>query len=85
MIFDLLVPPQGHRGRGLKTCAVACAIHASNSYTKLVEFRENQFFDPQPPRYPQVSPLGHDPGDGIKIPSDMFYIFHLLEDTHSLV
>ena len=32
-----------------------------------------------PPGYPQcpkVPPLGHDPGDRIKIPSDMFCIFH---------
>ena len=28
---------------------------------------------------------GHDPGDGMKIPSDMFYIFHLWEDTQSSV
>ena len=43
----------------------------------LVEFRENNFFDPPPPTVPQVRPLGHDPGRQIKIPSDMFYIFHV--------
>ena len=26
---------------------------------------------------PQVPPLRHDPGDRMKIPSDMFYIFYL--------
>ena len=30
-----------------------------------------------PPPPPKVPPLGHDPGDRIKIPSDMFCIFHL--------
>ena len=28
------------------------------------------------PKYPQVPPLGHDPSDRIKNPSDMFCIFH---------
>ena len=34
---------------------------------------------------PKSQTLGHDPGDRMKIPSNMFYIFHLVEDTHSLV
>ena len=34
MIFDLLAPPQGPRGRGQKKCAVAHPIHVSNSQTK---------------------------------------------------
>ena len=34
MIFDLLAPPQGPRGRGLKKCAIAHPIHVSNSHTK---------------------------------------------------
>ena len=34
MIFDLLAPPQGLRGRGQKKCAVAHPIHVSNSHTK---------------------------------------------------
>ena len=34
MIFDLLAPPQGPRGRGHKKCAVACPINVSNSHTK---------------------------------------------------
>ena len=34
MIFDLLAPPQGPRGRGQKKCAVAHPIHVSNSHTK---------------------------------------------------
>ena len=32
---------------------------------------------PPPPPYPQVLHLGYDPGDRMKFPSDMFYIFHL--------
>ena len=34
MIFDLLTPPQGPRGRGHKKIAVALPIHESNSQTK---------------------------------------------------
>ena len=34
MIFDLLAPAQGPRGRGKKKCAVARPIHVSNSHTK---------------------------------------------------
>ena len=34
MIFDLLAPPQGPRGRGQKKSAVAYHIHVSNSHTK---------------------------------------------------
>ena len=34
MIFDLLDPPQGPRGRGQKKYAVAHPIHVSNSHTK---------------------------------------------------
>ena len=34
MIFDLLAPPQGPRGRGQKKSAVAHPIHVSNSHTK---------------------------------------------------
>ena len=33
MIFDLLAPPQGPRGRGQKKCAVARPIHVSNTHT----------------------------------------------------
>ena len=34
MIFDLLAPPQGPRGRGQEECAVAHPIYVSNSHTK---------------------------------------------------
>ena len=36
----------------------ACAIHVSNSHTKSRWISEKIFFDPNPPRYPQVQPLG---------------------------
>ena len=68
-----------------KNCPVACAIDVSNSHTKSGWISENFFGPSNPPRYPQVRPVGHDPGDRIKIPSDMFYIFHLWEDSQSLV
>ena len=70
MIFDLLAPPQGPRGRGPKNNADACGIHVSNSHTKSVWISEKK-------RYPQVPALGHDPGGQMKISSDMCYIFHL--------
>ena len=86
MIFDLLAPPQGPRGQDQKHGAGACAIHVRNSHTKSGWISGKIFFDrPNPPRYPQVRPLGHDPGCQMKIPSDMFYIFHVGEDTQSLV
>ena len=34
MLFDLLAPPQGPRGRGQKKFDVAHPIHVSNSHTK---------------------------------------------------
>ena len=34
MIFYLLAPPPGPRGRGQKKCAVARLIHVTNSHTK---------------------------------------------------
>ena len=34
MIFDLLAPPQGPRGRGQKKYAIARPIHVSNPHTK---------------------------------------------------
>ena len=34
MIFDLLAPPYGPRGRGQKKSAIARPIHVSNTLTK---------------------------------------------------
>ena len=41
----------------------------------LVEFQKTIFFYPQPPTVPPSPTPGHDPGGGMKIPSDMLYIF----------
>ena len=75
MIFDLLAPPQGPRGAGIpKNCAVACAIHVSNSHTNSgwISGKKKHFDPPNRPWYLQVSSLGHDPGGQMKLPSDMF-------------
>ena len=95
MIFDLLTPPQGPRGWGQNFFYVARPIHVSNSHTKFGWISSNglggdSLTDRQQdriwfwPQYPQVPPLGHDPGDRIKNLSDMFSIFHLWEHTQSL-
>ena len=81
MIFDLWPLPKAPGGGGPKKCAVACAIHVSNSHTNSGWISEKN----DPPHYPQVPPLVHDPGGRMKIPSNMFYIFQLWEDTQSLV
>ena len=85
MIFDPWPLPKAPGGADPKNCAVARAIHVSNSHTKSGWIWEKKFLDPKPQRLPQVPPLGHDQGNRIKIPSDMFYIFQLWEDTQSLV
>ena len=86
MIFDLWPLPKAQGGGGPKNCAVACAIHVSNSHTNAGWISDKKYFDPpNPPQYPKVPPLGHDPGSRIKLPSDMFFVFHLWEDTQSLV
>ena len=70
--------PRAPGGGNQRNCAVACAIDVSNSHTKSGWISEKKNFWPlNPPRFPQVRPLGHYPGDRMKIPSDMFYIFHL--------
>ena len=69
-----------------KNGANACAIDVSNSHAESGWISKKKIWPPKPPTVPLlVRPLGHDPGDGMKIPSDMFYIFHVWEDTQSLV
>ena len=59
MIFDLLAPPQGPRGRGPKNGAVEYAIHVSNSHTKSGWFSGKNFFDPTTPHgTPKSHPWG---------------------------
>ena len=50
--------PKASGGGDPKNCAGACAIHVSNSHTKSGWISEIFFFDPNPPWYPQVPPLG---------------------------
>ena len=83
MISDRFAPPQGPRGWDLKNGTVARGIHVSNLHTKSGWISGKM--TPQPLWYPQVPPLGDDQGGHMKIPSDMFYIFHFWEDTQSLV
>ena len=56
MIFDLLAPPQGPRGRVSKNCAVVHAIHVSNSHK--IWFPKKYIFDPHPPGTPKSHPWG---------------------------
>ena len=65
MIFDLLAPPQGPRRRGpKKLCRLHVPFMLATHTPNLVEFGKKKNLDPpNPPRYPQVQPLGHDPGD----------------------
>ena len=59
MIFDLLAPPQGPRGRGPKNGAGACAIHVSNSHTKSGWNSKKKFLTPQTPHgTPKSDPWG---------------------------
>ena len=62
-----------------KKCASACAIHESN----WLNFWKKIFFDPPTPMVRPSPNPGHDQGGRTKIPSDMFNIFHLWEDTQN--
>ena len=79
MIFDLLAPSQGPRGQGPKMCAGACAIHVSNSHTKLlVEFwRKIKFLTTQPPVPPQAPTPGAWPRWRNENPVWYVYILYL--------
>ena len=84
MIFALWPLPKAPVAGNQKICAVARAIHVKNSHIKFGWISEKNW--PQTPAVsPKVQPLGHDPSDQMKILSNMFYIFHLWEDTRSLV
>ena len=55
-----------------------------NLICHIIMFENYFFWPPEHPQRPKVPPLGHDPGYIMKIPSDMFCIFHLWEYTQSL-
>ena len=77
--------PKAPGGGDPKNCAGACAMHVSNSHTKSGWISEKKVFDPQPPTARPSPTPGHDPGDRMKIPSDMLYVLYLWEETQSLV
>ena len=77
--------PKAPGGGDPKNCAGACAIHVSNSHTKCGLIPEIFFLTPQPLMVSPNPTPGHDPGSRMKILSYMLYIFHLWEDTQSLV
>ena len=86
MIFDLLTLPQGHQfDPRMKMLLAFCSACHPRRFDMPHDHVRKKFF--WPPRHPQclkVPPLGHDPGDRIKIPSDMLCIYHLWEHTQSL-
>ena len=75
--FDLLTSPQGHLFDPRIKILLALIWYATWPCLKKLIF--------DPPEHPKVPPLGHDQGDRMKIPSNVFYIFHLWENTQSLV
>ena len=79
MIFDLLTSPQGHQfDPRMKIYLHSVLLVITVDLICHITLFEKQILDP--PGHPQchkVPPMGHDPGHGIKIPSDMFCIFHL--------
>ena len=87
MIFDLLTSPQGHQfDPRMKMLLAFCHARRPRQFDMLRDHVWKKLFDPLgTPSAPQVPLLGHDPGDRIKIPSNMFCILHLWEHTHNLV
>ena len=77
MIFDLLTSPQGHQfDQMMKILLVFCsARHPRRFDMHMTMFEKKIFFDPL--GTPSAPPLGHDPGDRMKITADIFCIFHL--------
>ena len=72
MIFDLLTSPQGHKfdPRIFFLFAFCSGCHPFR-FDMLHDYVLNFFLIPWPPQRPKVPPLGLDPGDRMKILSDM--------------
>ena len=87
MIFDLLTSPQGHQfNPRMKSLLAFCsACHPRQFDMPHDHVIKKTFLPPGHPQHLKVPPLGHDPGNRMKIPSDMFCIFHSWEHTQSLV
>ena len=82
MIFDILTSPPRSPVWPLDvnfTCILFCSSYPSIWYATWPCFN---FFTPWAPQRPKVPPLGHDPGDIMQVPSDMFCIF-LFVRTHT--
>ena len=86
MIFNFLTSPQGHQvDPRMEMLFAFCSARHPRRFDMLHDRVWKKKFDPPwVPQCPKVLPLGHDPGDRIKIPSDMFCIFHLWEHTQNL-
>ena len=82
--YYLTFRPFKAKGGGGPQKLCCCMCHSCKELTRQLwlNFRKKNL--PPPPPDPQVPPLGYDPGGQMKIPADMFYIFHLWEDTQSL-
>ena len=83
-----LTSPQGHQfDPRMKILLAFCSARHPRRFDIPYDhvWKKNFFWPLGTPSIPKVPPLGHDPGDWIKIPSDMFFIFHLWEHTQSLV
>ena len=59
--------------------AFCCARHPRQFDTCMPHdnVRKTFFFIPWAPQRPKVPPLGHDPGDGMRIQFDMYCIYYL--------
>ena len=87
IIFDLLTSPKGHQFDPMMIILLA---FCSNRHPRRCDMPhghvwKDKLTPPPPwasPACPKVPPLEHDNGDRIKIPSDMFCIFHLY-NTHT--
>ena len=88
MIFDLWPHPKVTSltlGRKFYLYFALLVIPVDLIYHMTILEKKRIFWPSWHPLRPKVPPLGHDPGDRMKISSDMFCIFHLWEHTQSLV
>ena len=69
----------------MKILLAFCSARHPRRFDTWQCLKKKIFMTPSAHPAPKVRPLGHDPGNRIKIPSDMFCIFHLWKQTQSLV